>query len=334
MQLEVTSRCTASCTYCPRTAAGASWRGRDLPLELLNRLIPDLARTRYVHLQGWGEPLLHPRFFEVLERLRAAGRRVGTTSNGLLLDRACARALVKAGAGVVALSVAGADAVANDPVRRGVPLERVITAARTLREERGGREVPRIHLAYLLLRSGLSSIDRLPDLVEAAGVDEVVVSSLSLVTCRELLTEAVLASDAAGVEAVRGQLLEVDREVQRRGVRIHWQLLSPFVEPGGCPENAERSVFIGADGHVYPCVLNGVPVDGTLDSFVWSGIEQRRCFAYDELRSAGLAAVWHGPASRSFRRRLATANRPAECAQCLKRWRIPLEARVDLVPVV
>jgi MoaA/NifB/PqqE/SkfB family radical SAM enzyme len=41
-----------------------------------------------VHLQGWGEPLLHRQFFEIVARAKKAGCRVGTTTNGILLDRA------------------------------------------------------------------------------------------------------------------------------------------------------------------------------------------------------------------------------------------------------
>jgi len=305
-----------------------------MPLQLLQELTPSLARTAYVHLQGWGEPLLNSQFLEMVARLRAAGRRVGTTSNGLLLDRNCARALVAAGVEVVALSVAGADEETNDAVRRGAPLARVITAARTLAEERHGRARPRIHLAYLLLRSGLASIERLPELACAAGVDEVVVSSLSLVARRELLAEAVLAPDAARMEALRRRLADVGREVRRRGVGIHWHLLSPFNEPGECPENPETSVFVGADGRVHPCVMTGIPVAEPLASFGWSGVEPRYQYSYGQASPAGVGAAWRTTESRAFRRRLTFVDPPAGCARCLKRWHIPLEPPVDLVPLM
>lgn len=334
VQLEVTTRCNASCTYCARDAAGGGWRGQDMPMELLEELLPSLARTGYVHLQGWGEPLLHPSLLDMVGRLREAGCRVGTTSNGLSLDRRLARALVAAGVEVIALSVAGVNAATTDAIRRGAPLARVFEAIRVLREERGARTTPRIHLAYLLLRSGLSSIERLPDLVSEAGVDEVVVSSLSLVMRRELLSEAVLAPDEVELEAVRRRLARVDLEVRQRGVRIHWQLLSPYTAPGRCSENPERSVFVGADGRVHPCVMTGIPVDEQLDSFAWSGVVPRRQLSYGEVGAGGLGALWRGTESRSFRRRLTSADPPVECASCLKRWRVPLESPVDLVPTV
>ncbi len=335
VQLEVSTRCNASCAYCPRSAGGAAWRERDLPHDLLDELIPGLARTRYVHLQGWGEPLLHPRFFDMVNRLRAAGRQVGTTSNGLLLDRTAARALVAAGVEVVALSVAGSDAAANDVVRRGAPLERVVAAARALRDARAGSDRPRIHLAYMLLRSGLDSIQRLPELVAKTGADEVVVSTLSLITHSELVPEAILADDGETLREVRNRLAAVEGEVERGGARVSFELLSPLAPPGACAESPTRSVFVAADGGVHPCVLTGLPLDDPLPSFTWDGGTPRERFSYGTLHSAGLGSAWRASPGRDFRERLAsTGTAPPSCETCLKRHRSPLHPRVDLVPVL
>ena len=59
IQVEVTSRCTRSCAVCPRSAFADSWLEGDLSAGLWQRLRPDLRLARHVHLQGWGEPLLH-----------------------------------------------------------------------------------------------------------------------------------------------------------------------------------------------------------------------------------------------------------------------------------
>ncbi len=332
VQLEVTSRCTAACTYCPRAAARTGWRGRDLSFETFEALLPDLARTRYVHLQGWGEPLLHPRFLAMVERLSAAGLRIGTTSNGVLLDRASARALVDAEVEVVALSVAGADAATHDAVRSGAPLAGVIAAAQTLYEARAGRPYPRIHLAYMLLRSGLSSLDRLPELLREAPVDEIVVSSLSLVTCPELAPEAVLAEDDDELRALRARLDRVATEVERRGARIHWQLIVPSATPRGCPENPGRSVFVDADGQVHPCVLAGLPLEDPLEAYPWGSSTPQPQVSFGEVGASCLGAVWRSPAARRFRSRADSTAPPPACAGCLKRQQLALETEVDLVP--
>src|SRR5512139_1023466 len=88
IQVGVTSRCNALCSYCPRTVCGSAWADRDLPIETFSKLLPAFGKTGMVHLQGWGEPFLHPGFFEMVSLTKRAGCAVGTTTNGTLLRHA------------------------------------------------------------------------------------------------------------------------------------------------------------------------------------------------------------------------------------------------------
>jgi MoaA/NifB/PqqE/SkfB family radical SAM enzyme len=119
IQVEVTSHCSAACTYCPRTVFRDSWNDRHMSMETFGQLVPAFARTRLVFLQGWGEPLLHPRFFEMAVQAKEAGARVGVSISGMLLDRESAAELVHAGVDIVAFSLAGTGE-GNDAVRQVV----------------------------------------------------------------------------------------------------------------------------------------------------------------------------------------------------------------------
>jgi len=70
MQIEVTSRCNAACIYCPRTVYGPRWKNRDLSPDTFEKLLPVLSKTKMVHLQGWGEPLLYGAILALLLGLR------------------------------------------------------------------------------------------------------------------------------------------------------------------------------------------------------------------------------------------------------------------------
>jgi len=93
---------------CPRSALAAWWLEGDLSDEHWHRLRPDLPLVEHLHLQGWGEPLLHPRLESMVEDAHAAGCRVGLTSNGDFLAEAIDW-IVAAQVDVVALSVAACD---------------------------------------------------------------------------------------------------------------------------------------------------------------------------------------------------------------------------------
>ncbi len=324
VQLEVTTRCTASCSYCPRAAAGSGWPQRDLSLELVEALVPSLRRTPYVHLQGWGEPLLHPHFLEIAARVRTAGCGVGTTTNGMLIDRSWATELVSAGLEVVALSLAGVRAAHNDLARAGTSHQQVVAAAQHLRAARGEHERPRIHLAFMLLASDLDDLERLPELVATAGCDEVVVSSLALVTGAQQAKEAELACDAEQLAELRKRLQEVSREASRSGAELYWQLLAPQAAPQPCAENPQRSVFISADGSVHPCVMTGLPVEAQ-EAMDWDGNRFSCPVTFGTVATASLGEIWRSTASRSFRHREGSSTPPESCRSCRKRYRLPLD---------
>ena len=106
VQMEVTSACSGRCIYCPHTTLAGVWRSRAMSAEVVAALWPLLRRSLRAHLQGWGEPLLHPRFFDFAAFARRAGCRVSTTTCGLGMDEDTAVRLVSGGLDVVAFSLA------------------------------------------------------------------------------------------------------------------------------------------------------------------------------------------------------------------------------------
>lgn len=78
-QIEITTHCNFSCFYC----AGRTMPQRHMSLELFNAILATLpARALTVSLQGEGEPMLHPSFWEMVRGIRNAGHVPFTITNG------------------------------------------------------------------------------------------------------------------------------------------------------------------------------------------------------------------------------------------------------------
>ncbi|MCX5881865.1 MAG: radical SAM protein, partial [Deltaproteobacteria bacterium] len=127
IQVEVTSRCPGRCGYCPHTTQRDQWLARDMNMGTFERLWPLMRKANRVHLQGWGEPLLHPGFFDMAALARQAGCAVSTTTCGLRMNGDLARKLVDSGIDIVAFSLVGTDAASN-AARHGVDFGRVCEA--------------------------------------------------------------------------------------------------------------------------------------------------------------------------------------------------------------
>jgi MoaA/NifB/PqqE/SkfB family radical SAM enzyme len=86
LQIEVAGLCNAACAYCALICYKRARQGGLMEMETFARLEPQFASAALVYLQGWGGPLLHPRFWEMARPAKASGARVGFTTNGTRLD--------------------------------------------------------------------------------------------------------------------------------------------------------------------------------------------------------------------------------------------------------
>ncbi len=227
IQVEVTTHCNAKCTYCPHWILRDGRRPGHMDMDVFSRLARAFPRSEMVHLQGWGEPLLHPDFFEMARIAKKASCKVGTTTNGSLCTAEVCERLVEVGFDTVAFSLAGTDQ-RQDQVRRGTGIESVLRAVELLdrTKTRRGSRIPAVHIAYLALRSRLHDVAELPRLLEGLGVNQVVISTLDLVLHRDLESET-LAPEGPEEEAYLVSVLEhAAAEGKKRGVDIHYRLAS------------------------------------------------------------------------------------------------------------
>jgi MoaA/NifB/PqqE/SkfB family radical SAM enzyme len=318
IQVEVTTACNAACIYCPRTVYRNAWKDRHLPLETFKKLRPAMRNTHHLHLQGWGEPLLHPDFFEMVAMGKAAGCQVGTTTNGMLLNKERVERVFQSELDIVAFSLAGIDD-GNDRVRKGTSLTKVLEAIRLLRteKEKRGKTKPAVNVAYMLLRSGIVGLRNLPRLLQGSGVSDVVISFLDFVPSDELRGEVIAPGTGPEFDTLRSLLRGVKKECERQGLRLYHPLESSVCDGAVCTENVLRALCIASDGSVTPCVYTNLEAHHV--SYVLSGekhLYERMTFGNIEERS--ITRIWRQKAYRAFRRSFKTGQLQAPCRGCSK----------------
>jgi sulfatase maturation enzyme AslB (radical SAM superfamily) len=113
---------------------------------------------------------------------RMLGCKVGTTSNGTLLNRDIIARLINEGLGIIGFSLVGVDEK-NDRIRQGTRTKTVLACMEEIHraKQRYGSDTPAIHIAYMLLRSGLDELEKIPKFLSHTGADQTVISSLSFV---------------------------------------------------------------------------------------------------------------------------------------------------------
>ena len=217
--------------------------------------------------------------------------------------------------------LAGTDA-GNDQIRQGTRFTKVLSAIETIDriKQRTGTKRPAIHIAYLLLRSGLSDIHRLTDLLKGRGISQVVISTLDFVGSPSLEQETIGPATGLDYQAVRRQLEDVAAAGQDVGLPIHFRLpasrkeqqpskdnpqaetLLVLTEPQLCTENIQHSAFIGVTGTVSPCVFANLPVSTGVCHVV---VQEERPYhptVFGNIQEQSFATIWRSTDYSAFRK--------------------------------
>jgi MoaA/NifB/PqqE/SkfB family radical SAM enzyme len=312
-QIEVTSLCPGGCVYCPHTTMKDVWKARHMRPETFARLWPLLLEAERVHLQGWGEPLLHPRFLDMVALARKADCRVSTTTCGLIMNEALAEGIVKSGMDVVAFSLTGLSEAANNAARTGVDYARLINAIRLLQKVRENRLAVHleVHFAYLMLASRMEEASGLPELMRELGVHAAVVSTLDYLPSPEWADEAFAPGEEDKIARAGALLEEASARASGMGLALSYAL--PGRTPRAtCLEHPEKSLYVDADGNLAPCIYVNLPTAGE--------DPMRRVFG--SALEADPLAIWNGDEFSAFRQSLASRNPDAPCLNCPKRFAV------------
>lgn len=253
VQVEITTKCNAECIYCPHIFFKKT---TDMPMGLFSRILTFLKNTRLVYLQGWGEPLLNQDIFEMIRLCKVKGKQVGFTTNGTLLDDQTIRALVELKLDILCVSLAGATSNTHDRIRNGNKFEKIISNLLLLRQIKymKGTTLPRLHLAYIMLKSNFEEIRNVVSLAKMLDTKQVVASNLTLIINENLYEEA-LFNNVVDCGYYHSVLSGIKEKALTEDIIFDYRnpiLLNRLQQ---CRENINYSSVIDVEGNVSPCVF-------------------------------------------------------------------------------
>jgi MoaA/NifB/PqqE/SkfB family radical SAM enzyme len=303
IQIEVTSRCNIRCVMCPVTVLADRWHAQNLDWELYLRIARAFKHIRFVHLQGWGEPLLHPRLFDMIRVAKEAGCRVGFTTNGTLLNQFAGQRLLDLELDLLAISIGGATPQTHAAIRVGSDLSRIVNNLRRFQDLRARRrsQRPKVEIFFLMTKTNMAELPAAVDLAASLGADELVATNLDYVPTR-------VQDDlkAFGCQALRQAFARAVEDAAVRaktaGVAFRPYPIDPE-EVAVCEANPLKILFVSSDGRVSPCTYMGL-AEQTEIPRVFNGQPvrvPRLCLG--DIREQELLEIWEAPAYRAFRRK-------------------------------
>src|SRR5215213_7341490 len=106
VQIEPVGQCNLRCEMCPiqfRKDGPPHGALAFMKWETFTSLLDGFPDLKKIHLQGLGEPMMHPRFFDMVRYAAGKGIQVTTNTNGTLLTERRADDCVTSGLDTVHL---------------------------------------------------------------------------------------------------------------------------------------------------------------------------------------------------------------------------------------
>ena len=131
--LDVTNTCNLKCIHCPQPMLQASpgFKPNHMKWAHFTKIVDEIGAAgekMLLRIAGDGEPSIHPDITEMVRyaKQKAPHAALNLTTNGLVMDRAQADAMLEAGIDLVDFSIDAYSKAAYDEVRRGGKYERLL----------------------------------------------------------------------------------------------------------------------------------------------------------------------------------------------------------------
>lgn len=324
LQVEPVGQCNLRCTMCAiqfRQDGPPNGPPAFMPYERFTELVdqfarPPRGRLETLHLQGLGEPMMHPRFFAMVRYAVGRGIKVTTNSNMTLVNERRAAQCIESGLDTLHISLDGATAETFENIRHGAHFERVMRNIGLVQTAKQAADslLPHLHMVMVIMRQNLHE---LPDLVRVAaglGMEEIFVQHLSHDFSEENLPEQYRAMreyvDAQTLlhenpEVVDRLFGEARMVAQENGTQLRLPRTRPRAYPPGTPGRKRcdwpwTGGYVSYSGDAMPCCMVSTPDRANMGN----------------MATGGVVAIWDGPEYEAFRARLDSDDPPDVCRAC------------------
>jgi len=318
VQIEPVGQCNLRCKMCPVQFRidGPPGPSAFMPFERFCSLIDQFETVKELHLQGLGEPLLHPRFFDMVRYASERGIRVSTNTNMTVMTPEHAERCIASGLHTMHVSLDGASAASYEAIRVRARFDKVLRNLRRLMAARASAasELPHVGLVAVAMRQNVDELPQLVRLAHAEGIASVSVQHLCHDFGEESLPEryrpmrrfidgqTLLNEDRARIETIFHAARE---EAEKLGITLRLPRLEPRQHAANAPGPQRcdwpwRGAYISYDGKAMPCCMVATPDR----------------IHFGDMTQEGVAKIWNNAAYKDFRNQLSSATPPAVCRSC------------------
>lgn len=319
VQMEPVGQCNLRCQMCSiqfRQDGPPNGPPAFMDFNTFTDAVDQFDNLKELHLQGLGEPMMHPRFFEMVEYAARKGVTVTTNSNLTLLNARRAELCVTSGLDCVHVSLDGSTAETYERIRVRAHFDRVIRNVELLlaARDRLGGALPHLKMVMVIMRQNLHELPSLIELAHGLRMEAVFVQHLchdfgesSLPAhyrpMRDFVDEQTLLNeDPERIELYFG---EARRRAEELGVTLRLPRTIVRPHPPGTPGRKRCSwpwtgAYFSYQGYAMPCCMVSTP-----DRANFGKLDEHR-----------VEEIWNSDQYHAFRNQLDSEEPPDICRSC------------------
>jgi len=167
--------CNLRCPLCPTGTFDLGRKAGAMDWETFTKAIDALAPWAYeLNLYNWGESILHPHFYDMVEYAEGRGLATSVSANMNDVTPEAIDRLILSGLSNLTLSIDGATQEVYSQYRVKGDLKTVLANVRALvrRRDELGRRTPHIEWQYIVMKQNHHQIAEAQALAEEIGVDD------------------------------------------------------------------------------------------------------------------------------------------------------------------
>ena len=275
LQVEVSTACQLACRYCPRTVLAERWRSEVMPWDVFEYgLAPHFSGFELIFLQGWGEPLLNPRFWDMAELVKKRGCQAGFVTNALLWDEQAKERCCELAVDLACFTFAGATAATHGFYRAEADFGALTEKIRRLAAAKAARGLtkPVIGINFTMMRGNMAELAAAVGLAAELGANQFIANHLDCIPAPSLEEHTVFL--APRPEDV-GQVAAAGERAARAGIFFRAEPPRLGGEILACEANPlHTTLFVRVDGTVVPCHQMALPPD-IVENIYFHGASRR-----------------------------------------------------------
>jgi MoaA/NifB/PqqE/SkfB family radical SAM enzyme len=291
----------------------------DATFEHIFETVKGMSPLPTVFFGGYGEPLIHHKLIEWVQRFKALGAHVELITNGLLLTERRSLEFIRAGLDVLWVSLDGSSPESYADVRLGSSLPKVIENLKTLRRIRYkatdiDNSKPSLGIAFVAMKSNIAELPEVLRLGISLGAKQFSISNVLAHTPElreEILYQRTIFNTATRLSTslplVNLARMDWDpltkdalAEVYAKKYRLELAGYEGHRAVDSCPFVEQGSTAIRWDGSVHPCL----PLLHTNQDYLEKRLRRAQAYAVGNVLEQDLLAIWGDKSYAELRERI------------------------------